>query len=91
MRKVYGLIFGHPMNVSSIDDHVSGSAIPMSKKEVDWLVTEKGVRAILSLTEVPLNHDWLGQISSYKDIPVKNHTAPTVAAAGRKREFHSGK
>jgi hypothetical protein len=79
MRKVYGLIVGHPMNVSPIDDHAFGSAMPMSKKEVEWLVRGKRVRAILSLTENPLNPEWLGQISSYKDIPVKNHTAPTVA------------
>ena len=78
MRKVYGLIVGRPMNVSPIDDHVFGSALPMSKKELDWLVREKGVRAMLSLTEVPINHEWVGQLYSYKDIPVKNHAAPTI-------------
>jgi atypical dual specificity phosphatase len=79
MRRVYGVIFGHPMNVSSIDDHLIGSARPMSKKEVDWLVREKGAKAILSVTETPLNPEWLGQVSSYKQIPVKNHTAPTFS------------
>jgi atypical dual specificity phosphatase len=79
MRKLYGLLFGHPMNVSPIDDHLYGSAAPTSKKEVEWLERERGIRSILSLTEVPLNPAWLGKVSSYKDIPIKNHTAPTMA------------
>ncbi len=78
MRKVYGLLVGHPMNVSRIDDRLYGSARPMSKKEVDSLVREKGVKAILSLTEAPLNKEWLAGLSSYRDIPIKNHAAPTL-------------
>jgi atypical dual specificity phosphatase len=79
MRKLYGVIFGHPMNVSPIDDDVYGSARPTSKKEVEWLVETKGIKAILSITETPLNPSLLGQISSYKQISVKNHHAPTLA------------
>ncbi len=79
MRKFYGLVFGRPMNVSFVDDYVCGFARPMSKKELDWLVTEKGVKAILSLTETPLPPEWLGQLEDYKQISVKNHTAPTIS------------
>jgi len=79
MRRAYGIIFGHPMNVSSIDDHLIGSARPMREKEVDWLVKKKGAKAILSVSETPLDPEWLGQMASYKQIPVKNHTAPTVS------------
>jgi len=79
MRKVYGRLFGHPMNLSPIDDHLFGSAAPMSKKEVEWLERAKGIQVILSLTEAPLDSTWLGNVSSYKDIPIKNHTAPTMA------------
>ena len=79
MRKFYGMIFGRPMNVSFVADHVCGSALPMSEKEVEWLVSKKGVKAILSVTETPLPAEWLGQLEDYKQIAVKNHAAPTMA------------
>jgi len=79
MRKFYGLSLGRPMNVSFIDGCVCGSARPMSKKEVDFLVSKKGVSAILSLTENPLPSEWLGQLKDYKHISIRNHTAPNIS------------
>lgn len=77
-RKIYGLIVGHPMNVSSVDDHVIGSARPMSEKELGWLVRAKGVKAVLSVTEAPLPQEWISLLSAYKHVQVKNHTPPTI-------------
>jgi protein-tyrosine phosphatase len=51
----------------------------MSKKELDWLVSEKGVKAILSSTEVALPSEWLEQLEDYRHISIKNHTPPTVS------------
>jgi atypical dual specificity phosphatase len=87
MRKVYGYVFGHPMNVSEIDDKVYGSAAPMSKKEIAWFAKEKGVKAILSLTKDGLPREWLGQLAEYKHIPIKNHSAPTISQLNESVSF----
>jgi len=78
LRKIYGLLFGHPMNVSFIDDYVCGTARPMSKKELDWLIQKKGIKAVLSIIENPLPKEWLGNLSDYKHVQVKNHHPPTM-------------
>ena len=36
VRRIYGLLTGRPMNFSFIDEYVSGSACPLSKREVNW-------------------------------------------------------
>jgi atypical dual specificity phosphatase len=88
-RKIYGLIFGRPMNVSFIDDHLLGSARPMSKRELDWLIREKGVKAVLSVTEIPLPSNWLGNLADYKQVQVINHDAPTVVQLNESVDFIS--
>jgi atypical dual specificity phosphatase len=79
LRAMFGFIFRRPMNVSFIDDYVCGSAIITSKREVDWLVQTKGIKAILSLTEAPISFEWVEGVVDYLHVPVKNHHAPTVA------------
>ena len=69
LRKVYGVLFGHPMNVSFIDEYVCGTARPMSKKELEWLVREEGVKAVLSVMEKPLPSDWLGDLAGLQACP----------------------
>lgn len=67
------------MNFSFLDDHVSGSARIMSKRDVNWLKSN-GVGAILALTESPAPSSWLENSGiEYKNVPVKNHTAPSLA------------
>lgn len=75
-RRVYGLLVGKPMNFSFIDDHVAGSARPTSKREVEWL-RKRGVKAVLSLTETPLETDWVEGLV-YKHLPMKDHSVPTL-------------
>jgi len=90
MRKVYGLLLGHPMNVSFIDEYVCGSARPMSRKELDWLIREKGVKAVLSVIETPLPADWLGDLADYKYVSVKNHTSPSISQLSESVNFITG-
>jgi len=87
MRKIYGFLSGRPMNFSFIDDYVCGTARPMSKKEVEWLVQKKGVKVILSLTESPLPSIWLDNSVDYKDLPIRNHSAPTVTELRESVDF----
>jgi|SRR5579872_1992930 len=78
LRRVYGAIFGRPMNVSCIDDWVCGSARIMSKRELDWVMKKDGIEAILSMTETPLSTDWVKELKEYKNVPVPNHRAPSL-------------
>lgn len=79
LRKFYDALFHKPMNFSFVDDHVSGSARIMSKRDLDWLKS-KDVGAILSLTELPAPSSWLANSGlEYRNVPVKNHTAPSQA------------
>jgi atypical dual specificity phosphatase len=76
-RWVYGRILGRPMNFSFVDSYVSGSAGPLTKREVDWFRNERGIGAILSLREGPLVKGWVDGLE-YLNVPVKNHTTPTI-------------
>jgi atypical dual specificity phosphatase len=87
MRKVYGIIFGRPMNVSCVDDWVCGSARIMSKRELDWVMKKDGIRAILSMTETPLRPDWIRELTAYKNVPVPNHKAPSVEQLNESVQF----
>jgi atypical dual specificity phosphatase len=78
VRKLYGIIFGKPMNVSCIDEGVCGSARIMSRRELDSLMKKNGIQAILSVTEAPLRPDWTQKLAAYKNVKVPNHKAPSV-------------
>ena len=78
LRRVYGLLFGRPMNVSCVDAYVCGSARMFSRREFDWIVKHQDIHSILSLTETPLDPEWTKQLSAYKNIQIPNHRAPTV-------------
>jgi len=69
------------MNFSFIDDYVCGTARITSRKEIAWLEREKGVGAILSLTETPIPLEWIKEesLKDYLHVAVKNHSAPTVS------------
>ncbi|HVB12240.1 MAG TPA: dual specificity protein phosphatase family protein [Nitrososphaerales archaeon] len=77
-RRIFGFLTGRPMNFSFIDEFVSGSACPMSKREVDWLRKKKGIKAVLSLTEVPIKAEWVEGFD-YKNVPIRDHSIPTLA------------
>ena len=76
VRRIYGLLTGRPMNFSFIDEYVSGSACPLSKREVNWF-RKRGVKAILSLTESPIKAEWVSGLV-YKNVPMKDHSTPTL-------------
>jgi atypical dual specificity phosphatase len=65
------------MNFSFIDEMVAGSAGPLRKKEVDWLREKKGIGAILSVREGPLQAGWVEGLR-YLNVPVRNHFPPTL-------------
>ncbi len=65
------------MNFSFIDESVSGTAGPLSLKEVNWLRNAKGIQAILSVKEGPLSSGWVEGVQ-YLNVIVKNHAIPTI-------------
>lgn len=79
LRRMWGLSIGRPTNFSwLIEGKLAGSGEPTTAKEVDWM-WQKGVRAILSLTERGLRPDWLnGRGITYTHIPIPNHGAPSI-------------
>ncbi len=77
LRSIYGSLYHKPMNVSFLDGTIVGSARPMSLREVEWLKDHLDVKAILSLTEMPLPQLWLDGLA-YKNVVIKNHTVPTI-------------
>ena len=70
------LLSGRPANFSFVDEYASGSALPSSKREVDWII-KSGVSAILSLTEFPLNSSWVEGLE-YMHVPMRDHAIPTL-------------
>jgi protein tyrosine phosphatase len=85
-RRIYGLLTGKPMNFSFVDEYASGSACPMSKREVDWFSKKKGIKAMLSLTESPICADWLDNLV-YLHVPIKDHSIPTLEQLGESANF----
>src|SRR5712692_1394215 len=85
-RRVYGIIFGHPLNFSFVEEFLCASARPYSQKEVEWLTRKKGVQAIFSLTETPIPSIWFNSLH-YKHIPVKDHTPPTLTQLAESVDF----
>ncbi len=78
-RRIYDKIYHRPMNFSFVDNYICGSARIMSKKDVDWL-RKKGVKAILSLTEMSAPSSWIEASGiEYRNVPIRNHVAPTPA------------
>ncbi len=62
-RKLHGKLTGRPDNFSwLIEGKLAGSAIPTSKKEVEWL-QEEGVKTIVTIREVPLDDDWVDNMN----------------------------
>ena len=62
-RKLHGKLTGRPDNFSwLIEGKLAGSAIPTTKKEVEWL-QEEGVKTIVTIREVPLDEDWVDNMN----------------------------
>ena len=62
-RKLHGKLTGRPDNFSwLIENKLAGSAIPTSKKEVEWL-QEEGVKTIVTIREEPLDANWVNEMN----------------------------
>ena len=62
-RKLHGKLTGRPDNFSwLIENKLAGSAIPTSKKEVEWL-QEEGVKTIVTIREEPLDENWINEMN----------------------------
>ena len=62
-RKVHGTVTGRPDNFSwLIQGKLAGSAIPTSKKEVEWM-QEEGVKTIVTIREEPLDANWVNEMN----------------------------
>ena len=62
-RKPHGKLTGRPDNFSwLIDGKLAGSAIPTSKKEIEWM-QEEGVKTIVTIREEPLNENWVNEMN----------------------------
>ena len=61
-RKLHGKLTGRPDNFSwLIEGKLAGSAIPTSKKEIEWM-QEEGIKSIVTIREEPLDDDWIDDI-----------------------------
>ncbi len=76
-RAIYEWIYRRPYGFSFVDEFVCGSARPLSRKAVSWLVQKQSVKSILSLTERPLPPHLVSYVEEYKHIPIENHKAPS--------------
>ena len=62
-RKLHGKLTGRPDNFSwLIEGKLAGSAIPTSKKEIDWM-QEEGVKTIVTIREEPLDENWVNEMN----------------------------
>jgi hypothetical protein len=76
LRKIQGLFTEGPPNFSVVDEWVAGSGLPSRKTHIRFL-KQRGVTAIVSLTESPLPDELLaGENIAYLHFPLKDHHPP---------------
>jgi atypical dual specificity phosphatase len=76
-RKVHGKITKKPTNFSwLIDKKLSGSGIPTSLDEFNWLLNQ-GVKSIVTMTENALPDEWTKKIN-YLHVPTVDFHAPNM-------------
>ena len=85
LDEIRNIVTGPPANFSFVDDYASGSALPVSEREVVW-VKKNGITAILSLTEMPLNSEWVADVE-YLNVPMRDHAIPTIGQLTRAVRF----
>jgi atypical dual specificity phosphatase len=89
-RWLYGLIRGRPTNFNWIVEwKLAGSGVPVSKKEVSWLINTQGIKTVVTIKEKPLSQKWLshnngtntggsGMKIDYLHIKVQDYSAPSL-------------
>lgn len=75
-RRVHGMVSEKPTNFGwVIENKLAGSGLPVSKQEFDWLL-EQGVKAIVTVREVPLPKEWIENGAGYMHLQVDDFGAP---------------
>lgn len=85
-RKVHGKIAKKPTNFDwLIDDKFTGSGMPTSTSEIDW-IQKQGVRSIITMTENSLPESWVKNIK-YLHVPTEDFSAPDMEQIDEAVEF----
>ena len=85
-RKVHGKIARKPTNFSwLIDDKLTGSGMPTSLSEIDW-IQKQGVKSIITMTENSLPESWVKNIT-YLHVPTEDFSAPDMEQIDEAIEF----
>lgn len=75
-RRMHGMVSEKPTNFGwVIEGKLAGSGLPVSKQEFDWLL-EQGVKAIVTVREVPLPKEWMENGTGYMHLRVDDFGAP---------------
>jgi atypical dual specificity phosphatase len=87
-RRFHGIVSESPTNFSwVIAGSLAGSGLPVTKNEFKWLV-EKGIKAIVTVREVPLPFEWFdhGEMD-YLHLRVEDFGAPSVEEMDKAVDF----
>ncbi len=72
-RRLQGLFLNHPPNYSEVTDKIAASGLPSLKKHI-LFIKKRGITAIVSLTEKPLDRELLENTElTYVHMPLKDH------------------
>jgi atypical dual specificity phosphatase len=89
-RWIYGHITGKPTNFGwVVEGKLAGSGVPMSEKELKWLVERQGIKSIITIKEKPLPSEWFSTNNNdntdtatkkidYLHISIQDYGAPSL-------------
>jgi atypical dual specificity phosphatase len=88
LRKVRSKVSDEPTGFVWVQDRrLAGSGYPASRGQLAWL-RDRGIGAVLSLTEDPLPQGWTGGSSMvFAHVPMKDHHPPDSVSLGRAVSF----
>ena len=76
-RRMHGMVSDRPTNFSWVEENLlAGSGLPVTKNEVDWLVSQ-GIKSIITVREEPLPKEWISEGIDYFHLPVDDFDSPT--------------
>lgn len=77
-RWFHGRVADRPTNFSwVVDEKLAGCGLPVTHEEFNWVISQ-GVKAIVTVREVPLPEDWFNDGITYKHLAVEDFGAPTL-------------
>ncbi|MHA1168831.1 MAG: protein-tyrosine phosphatase family protein [Candidatus Hodarchaeales archaeon] len=65
-----------------IDGQLAASAVPKSKKDLEWLVKKQGIKSIISLNETPLSRHIKYFRDVRKELDFSHHVVSTMDGTG---------